>query len=317
MTKPQLRTSGLLAISVFAGIVFLYSAWAKYDALELTEYTLVDYLKMPWMVAAIGSRLLTGLEAGIGMMLLLNLDSSRRTVARVALGLLAAFTVYLAYLWIFYGNQINCGCFGNAFFMNPATAIAKNLVLAVFSLLLASNPPLYTLRRQVLISALVLTSMVVLPFLLAPVTSKPVALSPGPHPIDLSPLYDSSNSVIPHTDLYHGKHILALLSPNCQHCQMAAYKMHLLRKQHPQLPFFLIVGGTKSDLSTFWKESGAQDIPWSRLESRRFMAFTGGKFPLLLWIDEGRTVAECNFNDLSEVSLLKWLNEPGSQPQQN
>lgn len=41
----------------------------------------------------------------------------------------AGFTLYLVWLWIKMGNNVNCGCFGNNIWMSPFTSIIKNIVL--------------------------------------------------------------------------------------------------------------------------------------------------------------------------------------------
>ena len=125
--------------------------------------------------------------------------------------------------------------------------------------------------------------------------------------IDISKIYLPENEKIPNIDLKNGKHILAFLSPNCPHCKLAAYKMHLMKLKYPNFPFFIVIGGTKSNLDDFWLKTKAQNLDWSRMDKNLFMQITGGKFPLILWIENGTIVANCEYVDLDQSTIENWL----------
>lgn len=107
-------------------------------------------------------------------------------------------------------------------------------------------------------------------------------------------------------ELRKGKHIIAFLSPSCPHCRIAAYKMHVMRQSNPSLPLFMVIGGS-ADLSDFWKHTKAMDVPYSRLPRDPFLDYTGGVFPLIIWVNDGWVEARSNYNTLNEGEIEQWL----------
>ena len=62
----------LILLSIALGATFLYSAYTKLFPIQQFEYTMVEFAHMPWLMAAIGARILIGLEAGLGGLILLH-----------------------------------------------------------------------------------------------------------------------------------------------------------------------------------------------------------------------------------------------------
>ena len=69
----------------------------------------------------------------------------------------------------------------------------------------------------------------------------------------------------------------------------------------------MIIGGTTSDLSDFWKATNAQDVPYCRLDKDHFMKFTGGVFPVILWINNGKIETRANYHDMTADGVQKWI----------
>ena len=150
-------------LSVATGGVFLYSAYTKLMPIESFEYTMVEFLHIPLIAAAIVARLFIGLEIGLGSLLILHLWGKGKWVLKAAFALLAAFSIYLIALWIKDGNNVNCGCFGDAIVLTPWQSFSKDLVLLVLIIVLFKNRakihPLFTAKTsdRLLIVAIVLS----------------------------------------------------------------------------------------------------------------------------------------------------------------
>ena len=114
------------ALFIFSGIVKLYP-------IEPFELTLIDVGMSNWSFAPIMARLLIGTEIFLGLAVLLN-TKFLPSVLKYTLILTGFFTFYLTLLWIFRGNNVNCGCLGSYILLTPAESIAKNLVLIVIIL---------------------------------------------------------------------------------------------------------------------------------------------------------------------------------------
>ena len=291
----------LILLSIATGGLFIYSAYAKAFPIHVFEYTMVEFLHFSWLIAAISARFFIGLELGIGLALVANLYGRGRWVLKFAAALLLVFNGYLIFLWARFGNDVNCGCFGEAIWMSPSASLVKNVILLLIIVILLLFHKGIIWKWSGYTNALTLLSTVVLPFILfaLPVNT--------PAKLDLTPVYANGQANIPSVDLRVGKHVIGFFSPSCSHCRKAAQKMHEMKAKYPELPLFMIIGGTTSDLTDFWKASGAQDIPYVRMEKELFMRYTGGVFPLILWINNGKVEARLNsYKDMSGPGIEEW-----------
>ncbi|MES2704585.1 MAG: MauE/DoxX family redox-associated membrane protein [Bacteroidota bacterium] len=308
----------LIFLSILTGALFLYSAYTKIDPIQPFEYTLVEYLHLPWTLAALSARLIIGIEAALGVLMVLHLFGRNKWVLKFAFALTIAFSIYLITLWITVGNDVNCGCFGDAIWMSPSTSLIKNSgLLLVLAVLIRLHEGLKLKKASIIATCMVIAALT-LPFILSPLAAaKPTWLRNDRYKIGLQDIYHDMNLGVPpadftdtiaaRPDLAKGKHILAFLSSTCQHCRIAAYKMHIMKEKNPALPFLLIIGGTKSDLTDFWKGTKAQNVPFTRLNSESFMQHTGGRFPLIIWINDGWVEAKADYNTLNQGAIENWL----------
>jgi hypothetical protein len=82
--------------------------------------------------------------------------------------------------------------------------------------------------------------------------------------------------------------------------------MHLMKQSNPAIPFYMVIGG-KSELTEFWKASKAQNLPYTRLAREPFLQFTGGVFPLIIWVNDGWVEANADYNTLTQSQIEQWL----------
>ncbi|MDR3678530.1 MAG: MauE/DoxX family redox-associated membrane protein [Flavipsychrobacter sp.] len=297
----------LITLSVIIGGVFLYSAYTKLFPIQRFEYTMVDTVHLPWLVAALAARLFIGFEATLGILILTHFYGYRKWVLKAALALLIFFSIYLIYLWATQGNNINCGCFGDDIWMSPFASLIKNILLiAGISLLLRYHHG-WRFPKSNMVSFGVLVALLILPFILFALPStQPEWLGKNKYLLDLSALYAPGKKDPPATNLATGKHIIAFFSPTCTHCQMAAYKMHLMKISDTTLPFFFVIGGTH-DIQTFWDKTHASGMPFTRLSQDPFIHLAGTSWPAIYFIDNDTVVAKANYVTLSQQQIENWL----------
>ncbi len=301
------RNISLTLFSVATGALFLYSAYTKAFPIETFEYTMVEFLHLPWLAAAFAARVLLGIEASIGVLLVFNLYGKNKWLLKSSFVLLVLFTAYIIYLWAQFGNHVNCGCFGDAIWMSPAASLIKNIVLllVITVLILYGNGVKFKWAAHSIIIVLII--LAILPFILFGLPAvKPDWTKNGGYSLDLSPLYAKEKKDIPQVDLARGKYIIAFFSPQCPHCRMAAYKMHVMHQHNPQLPLYMVIGGSR-DLSDFWKATRAQDIGYTRLEAAHFFKIVGGEVPFIAWVNNSKVEAKSDYGDLNEAEIGKWL----------
>ncbi len=191
----------LVVLSVATGALFLYSAYTKLAPIESFEYTITEYMHLPLMYAAIAARFLVGLEAGLGSLIVLHFYGRRKWPLKAAFALVVIFSLYLAWLWIVAGNNVNCGCFGDAIWMSPSASLIKNIILLASIWILIKYHHGFEDRWASVAGPLVLVVMMALSYILFPVFK--------PYKIDLTTIYTSDKNYIPAIDLTKGKHIIA------------------------------------------------------------------------------------------------------------
>ena len=294
---PAVYKYFLLFLSLLTGAVFLYSAYTKLVPIQAFEYTLVEDAHLYRILAAYAARSFIGIEGGLGALILFHFFGKAKWVLKAAFALLSVFSVYLLYLWISKGNNVNCGCFGDTIWMSPKASLIKNMVLLAILFLLIRYHNGFSYRWTTVTAPVLLLSTIIVIFLVFPVFK--------PYKIDLTVVYSGKD--VPATDLGKGKHIIAFLSPSCIHCRRAGNKMYRDLKSDTTLPFFMVIGGTTSDLTDFWKASHAENIPHIRMDVGPFMKYTHGVFPYIIWVNNGIVEEETGYVDLSTPAIEKWM----------
>lgn len=300
----------LILLSIAVGAVFLYSAYTKIystRSLESFEYTMVEFIHLPWSLAAFASRFFIGMEAALGGLMVLHLFGRNNWVYKVALLLVSVFSIYLIYLWVTAGDKVNCGCFGDAIWMSPSTSLIKNAALILCLTLLIRFHHGWRIRFNNLAAFILFIATIVTPFVVFPIPSQqPAWLQKGHFKLDLSSLYAPGKKDIPAMDLTKGKYIITFFSPTCPHCQMAAYKMHLMKEKDPSLPFFMVLGGTHP-LDEFWQKTKATNIPYCRLDEKNFFRLAGFSWPVIDWVNNGWVEAQSTYVNLDQGAIEAWL----------
>jgi hypothetical protein len=243
----------------------------------------------------------------LGIAITLHFYGKGKWILKLALTILIIFSIYLVFLWITRGNNINCGCFGDDIWMSPSASLIKNacLMAAIFMLLRFNDGWSFRYSRIVPISIIIIC--IALPFIIMAIPgNEPQWLHEKKYRIDLSSLYTAGKQDIPYMDLLHGKHVIAFLSATCPHCQMAAYKMHLMKEKDTTLPFFFVIGGQR-DLKDFWNKTQAQNIPYCRLQPEPFVQLAGKSWPAIYFIDNDTVVAQSNYITLDQQQIEDWI----------
>src|SRR5690606_30147631 len=131
MKKKKLASLIALILAAALGLVFVVSAYAKTMPISYFEYVVDSQLGLGTTWSAIAARLLIGLEAAIGLLLIFQLWGRNYWVLKMGLLLLVLFSLHLIVLWATVGNNVNCGCMGNQIYLSPVQSLLKNTVLII------------------------------------------------------------------------------------------------------------------------------------------------------------------------------------------
>ncbi|MBS1593214.1 MAG: DoxX family protein [Bacteroidetes bacterium] len=316
MTLPKLTAGQAVSIvlSILLGAVFLFSGYTKLYPIEPFEYTFVDLGVAGWNTAPFVARLLIGLEFCCGALLIINFRLRRFTLPLVS-GLLVAFCIYLTAVLISKGNSGNCGCFGEYLTMTPLEAIAKNIgLLLLCGLIYVMTAPMEVRYMKHLAAALCIVGLG-LPFILNVVdlqSSKNLQPESVNYKVPLEILYETKNprNTKPDIELRTGKHIIAYLSLTCPHCKIAAQKIHVLHKEDPSIPFYIVLNGKRELYEPYLKTYGLEDIPHELFFGpEEFMKMSGATFPQILWVNNSIVEKKGGYFQLNQKTIDDWLKE--------
>jgi uncharacterized membrane protein YphA (DoxX/SURF4 family) len=137
MPEKKLRTTISIAISIFLGLVFLFSGFTKL----LTINNFIALLNEQYRLGILSllAPIVVFLEIYIGLQLVFMRKTRHYAIA--FLGLIISFTLFYTYGFIWHKIS-DCHCFGNISFMNsiPIYFYIRNLVLSFLAFYLFKVP---------------------------------------------------------------------------------------------------------------------------------------------------------------------------------
>lgn len=296
-----------MLLSAIIGALFIFSAWTKTEPIQYFEYTMESQVHFPHAIASILARFFIGLEAGLGLLLVINVFGYRKWVLKACITLLIVFSIHLLYLLISHGNDVNCGCMGNIAPMSPAVSLLKNagFLIGLFVLLRwhkTADGPLLDFGSMGLCVVII-----AVPFVLFPLTQQ--------LKMPLSKMYTATQH--PAVELRKGKHILCFMSLTCPHCRHAAKKIVQLEKENTTIPFyFALASGTDSTREERFKDFKAEtkmanNIPYHFVENATFLEMIkqsgSNGVPVILWMQDTTVVRKVNMDDLNLKEIEAWL----------
>lgn len=293
-------------ISALVGSFFIFSAITKILPIESFEFTLKSQLGFSDFASAYWARFFVGFEAGLGLLLLANVFGKSKWVIKLSFAMVVAFTVHLAILYARLGNDVNCGCMGDRFYMPPLQSILKNLVLLVLLVIIWKGARRNNSNTQHWVASLILAALVSVPFIMFPYQTKVLKIEKA---------YQATEAHrIPKEDLRKGKHFVAFLSLTCSHCMVAGEELSKLKKENPDMPIYVLFGDVQRDslrtemLDNFIKESNFEGLPYSFIDNKDFIELSGGSVPALFWIEDGKIIRKPGVSELNAKEIELWLN---------
>lgn len=294
-----------IILQLILGIAFLVSGYSKLPTLETFGWTIAETGWFNWAVSEWIARFIIGLELFIGVLFIAQFGI--RKVARpIAVITILFFSAYLLYILGNYGNEANCGCYGELIPMTTKESLVKNAVL-LFLLLINFRFTLdLDFRFKKIIQLILLLLSLVLPFLyLLPdsiyILPKEEVLN---ETINRSIIRKfSKDSVVEH------KMILAIVSPGCKYCRKAANRMRVMKERHPELPFLFAFGGSGDGIEDFYKDTKAQKIPYILIDNKAAFVELNGRnaVPTIKWIEGDKCIRKSNYYSLKESEIIEWL----------
>lgn len=294
-------------ISAVLGAFFLFSAITKMIPIETFEFVLKMQLGMSEQLAFVFSRFMVGLEAALGLLLLINIFGNYKWVIKFSFLLVIAFTIHLFILLFTIGNDINCGCMGNWFEMSPLASIFKNIFLLILLGYLWKNIPNKKNNTTNIIAIIITLVLIIFPFIYFKKAEAKV--------LKLDAIYTNNELPIPTVDIRKEKQLVAFLSLGCRYCKVAAKKLTAIKKEAPSLPIYVLFADIPNEVvkeeeyKTFISETGFEGISYSYIDAKILIDITGGSVPSIYWLENGKVIRKPGTSDLNSKELTNWINK--------
>lgn len=303
------RITGVILLLALAA-VFLFSAYSKiWDSNSFDDFrwTFLDLGINGVKTAGIIARLLIGFEFMIGLFLLCHIFLKSFTYP-LTIVVLLFFIAYLVFVLVERGNTGSCGCFGNKVQVTPLSGIIKNLLMLVAVVVLIYIYPIKPYKNQEWIAGVLGMLALVLPFVLIPLNADVATPEVTHEPINLGILYTESSP--PKVELRTGKQIMAFMSLTCPHCRKAAYLLHIIHHQHPEIPIYLILDGNAAHEKDFFDATHAIDVPHMHIGSTNdFLQMAGPAVPAIFWINNSIVERKATYYQLDPKEMEEWLKQ--------
>ena len=301
----NLSSSGVLRLTIrlLLGAFFIGTAVLKLLSIDNFEVYIYSFGLFSYTWTTFFSRLLIFIELFIGISLILKICFKQ--IWWLIMLMMAGFTLFLVYAAIF-RNDSNCHCFGDLIELNPTQSIIKNIITIALLLLIRKEQShdYKPLLRKWLVALTIVISFVI-SFVLLPMDMIYNKIYSEKDNVNTVAFYESlSDSTF--ADLQHGRYLINYALAGCKYCRIGAEKLTLMADRH-QIPhdrIKFIIGGSDEAIALFFEITGTSDYEYWKIPAPEFMAITYGKFPLYVFIEDGKVVKAGDFRILDDDLIM-------------
>lgn len=292
-----------LIIRLLLGVLFIGTAVLKLlsiDNFEIYIYSfgIVNYVKVTFL-----SRLLIFIELLIGISLIFKIYF--RQIWWLTMLMMAGFTIFLIYAAIF-RNDSNCHCFGSLIELDPSQSIIKNIITIVLLLFIRKEQShdYKPLMRKWLIGISIAVSIII-PFVLVPMDVIYNKIHSEKENINTVAFYESLSDST-YRELQQGRYLINYALAGCKFCRLGAEKLVLMVEKHniPHEKIKFVVGGNDDAISKFIEKTNTSDYEHYKIPAPELMSITFGKFPLYVFIEDGKVIKAGDFRILDDEMIL-------------
>ena len=291
-----------LTIRLLLGVFFIGTAVLKLLSIDSFEVYIYSFGIVNYVTVTILSRLLIFIELLIGIGLIFKIYF--RQIWWLTMLMMAGFTIFLIYAAIF-RNDSNCHCFGDLIELNPTQSIFKNIITIALLLFIRKEKShnYKPLLRKWLVALTIVTAFVI-SFVLLPMDVIYNRIYSDKENVNTVAFYESiSDSTF--VDLQHGRYLINYALAGCKFCRLGADKVTMMLDRHgishDRLKFF--IGGSDEAIARFIELTGTSDYEHWKIPAPEFMSITYGRFPLYVFIEDGKVVKAGDFRILDDKMM--------------
>lgn len=297
----NLSNSGVLRLSIrlLLGAFFIGTAVLKLLSIDNFEVYIYSLGLFSYTWTTFFSRLLIFIELLIGISLILKICFKQ--IWWLTMLMMVGFTLFLVYAAIF-RNDSNCHCFGDLIELNPIQSILKNII-TIALLFFIKNEESHDYKpvlKKWLVASTIVVSLVI-SFVLLPMDVVYNKIYSEKENVNTVAFYESMNDST-FVNLQHGRYLINYALAGCKYCRIGAEKLTLMVDRHgiPHDRIKFIIGGSDEAIGRFIGLTGTSDYEHWKIPAPKFMSITFGKFPLYVFIEDGKVVKAGDFRVLDD-----------------
>jgi len=294
-----------LFFRILIGLTFVVSAILKLFPIEAFDSRILETAPfLGWSFSMIIARIIIACELVLGIFMMAGLWL-RRIMYPLTIAMLSFFTCIIIYSLIRFGNEPNCGCFGELLPFSNIASLIKNIVLIVILLLLYRHATMQPLKYWWIgIIALSISIFTIFMTHKIPIFLDEIELK-EPFP---SEYVNSDVFQIEGVDLFQ-KHLVLFLSCTCPRCKEMVKNMETLNRIYPMQHVYYFI--CEDSITTTADLFGNKEIsfPYKIISKDTFHTYLPAPYlPFLGLVDSGkytRIWTGANFDFDREISVLR------------
>ena len=306
MSDSSFSNISRLTIRLLLGVFFIGTAVLKLLSIDNFEVYIYSFGLFSYTWTTFFSRLLIFIELMIGLGLILKIYFKQ--IWWLTMLMMVGFTLFLVYAAIF-RNDSNCHCFGDLIELNPTQSIFKNIFTIALLLFIRKEQShdYKPLLKKWLVAITLLLSLAI-PFILVPMDVIYNKIYSEKDNVNTVAFYESLGDST-FVDLQQGRYLINYVLAGCKYCRIGAEKVTMMMDRHgishDKLKF--IIGGSDEAIAKFVEATGTSDYQHWKIPAPQFIAITYGKFPLFVFIEDGKVVKAGDFRILDDGNLVEFL----------
>ena len=295
-----------LIIRLLLGVFFISTAVLKLLSIDSFEVYIYSFGIVNYITVTFLSRLLIFIELLIGISLIFKIYF--RQIWWLTMLIMVSFTLFLIYAAIF-RNDSNCHCFGSLIELDPSQSIIKNIITIVLLLFIRKEQShdYKPLMRKWLIGISIAVSIII-PFVLVPMDVIYNKIHSEKENINTMAFYESLSDSTYH-NIQQGRYLINYALAGCTFCRIGAEKLVLMVEKHniPHEKIKFVVGGNDDAISKFIEKTNTSDYEHYKIPAPELMSITFGKFPLYVFLEDGKVVKAGDFRILDDGFLMEYF----------
>ena len=293
-------------LRILLGSLFIASAILKLFPIEAFDAKILEQVPfLGWTFTMILARTIIGFELTLGILIIAGFWM-KKIVYPITLATLGFFTLTLLYSLIRFGNQPNCGCFGELLPFSNIESLFKNLVLIIITFYLYKKSTHKSYKFW-------WTSLIVLAISIFTIFwIHKIPIYDGDYELtkEIEATYLHQTSFSGHTENLNKKHLMIFVSPYCPACKKMVQDLDVVNEIYKFQDTYMFIKGKENEEIKHLYKDGIPTFPHQLIEPDTFNSYLIAPYlPFIVLVDDNgiykKIWTSSNFNFNKVIPYLK------------